>query len=62
MLPLNAHKGQGLVEYALILLMVVIVVVLILAILGPEVGNLFSNVTSEVQNVTSYLPTIQHFL
>jgi pilus assembly protein Flp/PilA len=36
--------GQGLVEYALILMLVVIVVVVILALMGPQIGNMFSNV------------------
>ena len=37
------EKGQGLVEYALILVLVAIVVIVILALLGPAVGNMFSN-------------------
>jgi len=36
--------GQGMVEYALILMLVVIVVIVILALIGPQVGNMFSNV------------------
>ena len=38
------EKGQGLVEYALILVLVSIVVIAILLLLGPTVGNVFSNV------------------
>jgi len=38
------EKGQGLVEYAFILALVAIVIVVTLALLGPAVGNLFSNV------------------
>ena len=38
------EKGQGLVEYALILVLVAIVVIAILLILGPVVGNVFSNI------------------
>ena len=37
------EKGQGLVEYALILVLVAIVVIAILSILGPTIGNVFSN-------------------
>jgi pilus assembly protein Flp/PilA len=36
--------GQGLVEYALILILVAVVVVIILALLGPAIGNMFSQV------------------
>jgi pilus assembly protein Flp/PilA len=38
------EKGQGLVEYALILVLVAIVVIAILLLLGPAVGNVFSTV------------------
>jgi pilus assembly protein Flp/PilA len=37
------EEGQGLVEYALILVLVAVVVVVILTLLGPSIGNLFSN-------------------
>lgn len=40
------EKGQGLVEYALILVLVAIVVIVILAILGPAIAQVFSNVIS----------------
>jgi pilus assembly protein Flp/PilA len=42
-------KGQGLVEYALILVLVAIVVITILALLGPAVGNVFSNIVVAIQ-------------
>lgn len=37
------EKGQGLVEYALILVLVVIVVIVVLTVLGPIIGNVFSD-------------------
>jgi pilus assembly protein Flp/PilA len=42
------QRGQGLVEYALILVLVAVVVVLILAVLGPSIGNLFSNIVHNI--------------
>ena len=42
------EKGQGLVEYALILVLVAVVVIVILALLGPAIGNIFSNVVEAV--------------
>jgi pilus assembly protein Flp/PilA len=48
MLFMPREEGQGLVEYALILVLVAVVVIIILAILGPTVGNVFSNI---VQNL-----------
>ncbi len=44
---LPRQEGQGLVEYALILVLVAIVVIAILAILGPQIGNIFSRITSQ---------------
>lgn len=44
MLNHGESRAQGLVEYALILMLVAIVVIIILALLGPGIGNLFSNV------------------
>ena len=44
------EKGQGLVEYALILVLVAIVVIGILLLLGPVVGNVFSKVTQDLLN------------
>jgi pilus assembly protein Flp/PilA len=42
----HAEKGQGLVEYALILVLVSVVVVGILSMLGPSVGAVFSNLVT----------------
>ncbi len=38
------EEGQGLVEYALILVLVAVVVIAILALLGPAIGNVFSTI------------------
>jgi pilus assembly protein Flp/PilA len=43
MLFLPREEGQGLVEYALILVLVAVVVIAILLLLGPTIGNVFSN-------------------
>lgn len=44
-------EGQGLVEYALILVLVAVVVIVILAVLGPALGNIFSNIVCGVLDV-----------
>lgn len=36
------QKAQGLVEYALILVLVAIIVMGVLTLLGPQIGNIFS--------------------
>ncbi|MFW5941582.1 MAG: pilus assembly protein [Chloroflexota bacterium] len=45
MLFLHREEGQGLVEYALVLVLVAIVVIAILTLLGPQIGNVFSRIT-----------------
>ena len=45
---LPREEGQGLVEYALILVLVALVVIAILTLLGPQIGNVFSKVTNEL--------------
>ena len=42
------EKGQGLVEYALIMLLVALIVLVVLAIFGPAVGNMYSNVITNI--------------
>lgn len=43
---MKSQKGQGLVEYALILVLVAVVVIVILALLGPAIGDIFSNIVN----------------
>ena len=38
------QEGQGMVEYALILVLVSIVVIVILLTMGGQIGNVFSNI------------------
>lgn len=54
MLVVTHVRGQGLVEYALILVLVALVAIAILALLGPQIGNVFSQITY-VLNPTSGL-------
>lgn len=42
------ERGQGLLEYALVIILVAIVIVAILTVLGPQISNLFSRVTSAI--------------
>ncbi len=47
MFHFSSH-GQGLVEYALLIILVGIVMVVLLAVLGPGVGNMFSQIVSNL--------------
>jgi len=42
------QRGQGLVEYALILVLVAIVVVAVLTLLGPIIANVFTRVNEQI--------------
>ena len=40
-----SERGQGIIEYTLILMLVAMVVLLMLVIFGPQIGNAFSLIT-----------------
>jgi pilus assembly protein Flp/PilA len=42
----NREEGQGMVEYALILVLIAVVVIVILTVVGKQVSNVFSNVSN----------------
>lgn len=42
------EQGQGLVEYAIILVLVALVVIAVMRIIGPKVGNTFSSISSSL--------------
>ncbi len=48
MLFLPREEAQGLVEYALLLVLVAVAVIAILLLLGPTIGNVFSNLVSNL--------------
>ena len=47
MLFLPREEGQGLVEYALILVFIAIVVIVVLLVFGEAVGNLYSVIENQ---------------
>ena len=42
------EKGQGLVEYVIILFLIVLVVIVVMRLLGQKVGNNYSTISSSV--------------
>ena len=48
MLSAPKERGQGLLEYALILVLVALIVIVILALLGPAIGQMFSNLIPQI--------------
>jgi len=42
---LRSHEGQGMVEYALILVLIAVVVIVVLIVLSNQVQNVFCNIS-----------------
>lgn len=42
------EKGQGLIEYALIIVLIVIVVLAVLRFFGPYLGGVYSKISSTI--------------
>lgn len=40
--------GQGMTEFGVIIMLVAMVVIIILILMGPSIGNMFSNVVAEI--------------
>ena len=47
-LPTSGVKGQGLIEYALIMILVAVVLIVLLVVLGPGLGNIYSTIVLSV--------------
>lgn len=48
--PLRDEKGQGLVEYALIIVLIALVAILAMKYLGQAASNTLSNAASTISN------------
>jgi len=42
------ERGQGLVEYALIILLIAIVVIIAMMFLAPAIGNIFTEIAETI--------------
>jgi pilus assembly protein Flp/PilA len=42
------EKGQGLIEYAIILSLVALIVIAVMWLLGPKVGDSYSSISSSI--------------
>ncbi|NLL95983.1 MAG: Flp family type IVb pilin [Clostridiaceae bacterium] len=47
----NNRKGQGMVEYGLIIGLIAVVVIAALTLLGPTIRDLFNDVNTELNNI-----------
>ena len=48
----KSESGQGLVEYALIIVFVALAVIVVLAVMGPQVRDAYNNVINSILNVS----------
>ena len=48
MLFVPAERGQGLVEYAIIIALIAIVVIAIVGVVGKKVNNTFNSITNSM--------------
>ena len=44
----RSERGQGMVEYALILVLIAVVVIAVLIVLGNQVANVFCNISGAI--------------
>ncbi len=40
--------GQGMTEFGVIIMLVAMVVIILLILMGPSIGNMFSNVVADI--------------
>jgi pilus assembly protein Flp/PilA len=45
------EHGQGLVEYAFLLILIAFIVIAVLLILGPTIVNVFNNLNNKLQTL-----------
>jgi pilus assembly protein Flp/PilA len=48
MIAAQQERGQGMVEYAMILVLVAVVVIIALTIMGPLVSNMFNSISASL--------------
>lgn len=48
---LKSQKGQGMVEYAVIVALIAVVAIIVLRVLGLDITNVFTRVSTEVAGV-----------
>lgn len=45
------EKGQGLVEYALIIVLIAILVILAMTFMSPSLGNVFTSIGNTLESI-----------
>ncbi len=45
---MRGERGQGMVEYALILVLIAVVVIVLLVVIGNQIQNVFCNISGAI--------------
>ncbi|KKT66686.1 MAG: hypothetical protein UW58_C0004G0035 [Candidatus Collierbacteria bacterium GW2011_GWC2_44_30] len=56
------ERGQGLVEYSLVLVLVAITVIAVLMLLGPTIGNIFSTTEGSLSTTNAQEPVVPNWV
>ena len=49
----RSQRGQGMVEYSLVVALIAVVVIVVISVTGKHVGNVFSNVSTDLGNLST---------
>ena len=49
----RSQRGQGLVEYSLVVALIAVVVIVVISVTGKRVGNVFSNVSTDLGSLST---------
>ncbi|HVC03556.1 MAG TPA: Flp family type IVb pilin [Candidatus Acidoferrales bacterium] len=49
----RSQRGQGMVEYSLVLALIAVVVIVVMSVTGKRVGNVFSNVSTDLGSLST---------
>lgn len=47
------QRGQGMVEYALVMALIAVVVIVVVSVLGKHVNNVFSNISTDLSSLAT---------
>ena len=49
----RSQHGQGMVEYSLVVALIAVVVIVVISVTGRRVGNVFSNISTDLGNLST---------
>lgn len=49
----RSQRGQGMVEYSLVVALIAVVVIAVISVAGKHVGNVFSNISTDLGSLST---------